>query len=236
MKKKISIIGEFDLERMEQKCFYSFLNFASLTSFYSRENSQQIYYFCDGILMAKLVSLLTKEKINRISFDFTSIADPVFEFIERNKKRLFVLGASKLEIELFCEKIRNKYPDIVIVGYRNGFFSNEEAGNVINEIAIRKPDYILLGLGAGKQEQFGCMLLSELNNISMFTCGGFIRQESNSSKNYYPRLIDKLNLRAFYRMYKEPHTIRRYLIDYPKNSLIFIYYYLTGKIEIDIKK
>ena len=40
-----------------------------------------------------------------------------------------------------------------------------------------------------------------------------------ATRNYYPEVINRLHLRAFYRMYREPHTIKRYLIDYPSNFL-----------------
>ena len=47
--------------------------------------------------------------------------------------------------------------------------------------------------------------------------------------NYYPKWIDKYNLRFLYRMYKEPHTRMRYLkagIIFP---LRFVWERLTGK-------
>lgn len=184
--------------------------------------------------MAKLVSILSGRRIERVSFDFTSIAGVVFEYIECSNKSMYILGANESEINHFCQKIQTRYPNLNLIGYRSGYFSPEESGQVIEQIAILKPDYVLVGLGAGKQEQFGCALREVCRTVTIFTCGGFIRQESSSSKNYYPKLIDKLNLRAFYRMYKEPHTIRRYLFDYPRNAISFIFYHITGKIKIDI--
>ena len=45
-----------------------------------------------------------------------------------------------------------------------------------------------------------------------FTCGGFIHQTSKNEIDYYPAWVDKTNLRFVYRMWKEPHTRKRFLI------------------------
>lgn len=45
-----------------------------------------------------------------------------------------------------------------------------------------------------------------------FTCGGFIHQTSKNEIDYYPAWGDKTNLRFVYRMWKEPHTRKRFLI------------------------
>ena len=44
-----------------------------------------------------------------------------------------------------------------------------------------------------------------------FTCGGFIHQTSRNEIDYYPTWVDKTNLRFVYRMWKEPHTRKRYV-------------------------
>ena len=45
-----------------------------------------------------------------------------------------------------------------------------------------------------------------------FTCGGFIHQTSKNEIDYYPAWVDKTNLRFVYRMWKEPHTRKRYVM------------------------
>ena len=45
-----------------------------------------------------------------------------------------------------------------------------------------------------------------------FTCGGFIHQTSQNEIDYYPAWVDKTNLRFVYRMWKEPHTRKRYMM------------------------
>lgn len=44
-----------------------------------------------------------------------------------------------------------------------------------------------------------------------FTCGGFIHQTAKNEIDYYPAWVNRMNVRFIYRMYKEPHTRKRYL-------------------------
>lgn len=44
-----------------------------------------------------------------------------------------------------------------------------------------------------------------------FTCGGFIHQTAKNEIDYYPEWVNRMNVRFVYRMYKEPHTRKRYL-------------------------
>jgi N-acetylglucosaminyldiphosphoundecaprenol N-acetyl-beta-D-mannosaminyltransferase len=55
-----------------------------------------------------------------------------------------------------------------------------------------------------------------------------------ATRNYYPAVINRLHLRAFYRMYREPHTIKRYLIDYPGNFLQLLAMILQRKVAISV--
>jgi N-acetylglucosaminyldiphosphoundecaprenol N-acetyl-beta-D-mannosaminyltransferase len=51
---------------------------------------------------------------------------------------------------------------------------------------------------------------------------------------YYPEVINRLHLRAFYRMYREPHTIKRYLVDYPGNFLQLLAMLVRHKVTIRV--
>lgn len=64
-----------------------------------------------------------------------------------------------------------------------------------------------------------------------FTCGEFIHQLAMNKINYYPAWINKYNLRFLYRMYKEPHTRKRYL----KAGIFSPFTFCMGKIDWEIK-
>ena len=77
-------------------------------------------------------------------------------------------------------------------------------------------------MGTPLQEQFLLSLQASGWSGKGYTCGGFLHQTA-SQINYYPYWINRLGLRAFYRMYDEPKLVKRYFIDYPKAIVIIFY-------------
>jgi exopolysaccharide biosynthesis WecB/TagA/CpsF family protein len=228
----LTIKNEYrDLDIYSRQCF-SFLNFASLSGYFKQYRCSSILYFCDGMLMAWLCTLVTGTRIKRVSFDFTSLAAIVFSEASTHGLPVYLIGAEENEIVSFLNKLNHRFPSLRIVGFHSGYFSDQEKIRLIGQIIESQAAVVVAGLGAGKQEDFLHHLHQNGYAGTSFSCGGFIRQEAFSKQEYYPTWINKLNLRAFYRMYREPHTIRRYLLDYPKNLVIFLYLHLTGKLRV----
>ncbi|MGP6424068.1 WecB/TagA/CpsF family glycosyltransferase [Pseudomonas pharyngis] len=232
---KLEIVGHYSAKLLEANQAYSFINFASIGSFFE-QNPSSVAYFCDGMLMSTFMSRITGRPIGRVSFDFTSIADVVLRSAEQQGKRVYFVGARQAELDLFIIKIKSLYPQLSIAGYHNGFFTAAQAEDIRNVICRSAADILIVGLGAGRQEQFEQDALRAGFRGVAFSCGGFIRQEALATRQYYPALINRLHLRAFYRMYREPHTIKRYLIDYPSNFLHLLNMIVRHKVAIKVEE
>lgn len=230
----LRVQSRFSNSMMKDLPQLSFINFASLSSYFIDESLDDIVYCCDGMLMAGLISLLTGTSVSRVSFDNTSIAPLVFQFSAEKGYPVFLVGATTEQVDAFATKLKSTYSDINLAGYVNGFFNLNEIDLVVESIRRSGAKIVILGLGAGKQEAVLSIISKQINDIAIFTCGGFIRQEATSKKEYYPPVIDKVNMRFLYRMYKEPHTIKRYLIDYPINLIKIICMKAKGKIQIEV--
>ncbi|WP_439238470.1 WecB/TagA/CpsF family glycosyltransferase [Lonepinella sp. BR2919] len=172
-------------------------------------------YICsDGILPIILNKYLGKNLMNRYSFDFTSLAEPVFNYAIINNLKIYFWGSEKNTINLFVRKISKQYPSLVISGFSDGFSSSE---NVIGDILEINPDIVIIGMGTPLQDILSIELSQKGFQGCIYTCGGFFHQFSRSeNKEYYPTWVNKLNIRWIYRMIKEPHTRKRYIIYYPK--------------------
>ncbi|MFW6749688.1 WecB/TagA/CpsF family glycosyltransferase [Pseudomonas glycinae] len=230
---KLEIVGHYSAKLLEANQAYSFINFASIGSFFE-QNPSSVAYFCDGMLMSTFMSRITGRPIGRVSFDFTSIADVVLRSAEQQGKRVYFVGARQAELDLFISKIKSLYPQLSIAGYHNGYFDAVQAEDIRYDICRSAADILIVGLGAGRQEQFEQDALRAGFRGVAFSCGGFIRQEALATRQYYPALINRLHLRAFYRMYREPHTIKRYLIDYPSNFLHLLNMIVRHKVAISV--
>lgn len=229
----LKIVRHYSPTLLDANQAYSFINFASIGSFL-KQTPGTVAYFCDGILMSAFMSRVTGLNIGRVSFDFTSIAHPVLGSAEQLGKRVYFVGARQDELERFIRKIKARYPKLIIAGYHNGFFDAAQARGIQTEICRSKANILIVGLGAGLQEQFEQDAQRSGFRGVAFTCGGFIRQEAMATHQYYPEVINRLHLRAFYRMYREPHTIKRYFVDYPSNFLQLLAMVVRRKVKINV--
>ncbi len=213
------IDSEFELltNLMESKNkIYTFLNPVSFLTAVKQKSLFQSFdgIFADGSLMTLAIRLLYWKKVERRSFDMTSMAPELLSFANKNKKSVCIVATKQEMLDKTLSIFRNQYPDIEWRGCRNGYFSGEEEmRSEASRIALENADYLIVGMGVGMQEKFLMMCIDAGYQGIGFTCGGFVHQtaEHDGKADYYPKWIDKLNLRFLYRFVKEPHTRKRYL-------------------------
>lgn len=194
---------------------YTFLNPVSyLTALDNKELFGQMDgIFADGGLLVKAIKMLYAKVVTRRSFDMTSMAPELFAYAVEHDKTIYIVASKQEQVEKAVEIFQERYPEVKFAGYRNGYFSSEEEmDKEAKHITELKPDFLIVGMGSLMQENF----LLKVKNAGYlgigFTCGGFIHQTSKNEIDYYPAWVDKTNLRFVYRMWKEPHTRKRYVM------------------------
>lgn len=209
---------------------YTFLNPAS---YLTASKHEELFTGFDGIMvdgsiMAAAIRLLYGRKIRRRSFDMTSIATSLFQYSISEKKTIYMIGATREQIERSVGILWKQFPGLRIIGYRSGFFSSEnEMLKTCESVAELNPDYVIAGMGTPLQEKFLLQLKTCGYKGIGFTCGGFITQLSMKGITYYPSWADQYNLRFLYRFYKEKHTRKRYL----KAAFLFPFYLICNKLK-----
>lgn len=165
---------------------------------------------CDGQGMAYAGQIVLNDKIQRISFDATSLAPIVFNLASKHQTPVVLIGGRpgvSIKAKATLEK---KYPSLRIDQTYSGF------GEDLDIALERARDFsiFIVGLGAPAQELYSLKLQKHRPANIIFTCGGYFDQIGENDQ-YYPHLINKLNIRSLYRIYKEPkRLLRRYLIEY----------------------
>jgi N-acetylglucosaminyldiphosphoundecaprenol N-acetyl-beta-D-mannosaminyltransferase len=205
----------FDSVLRERGRVYTFLNPVSYLDALERKDlfAQFDGIFADGSILVAAIRMVYGVKVTRRSCDMTSIGKQLLEISSQTGKSLYYVASKQEEIETAMKMFKEKFPDANIIGYRNGYFANEdEMDEEARHIAVLSPDYLVVGMGAIKQEEFLIRTKRAGYQGIGFTCGGFIHQTAHNEMDYYPAWIDRLNLRFLYRMCKEPHTRKRYLI------------------------
>jgi exopolysaccharide biosynthesis WecB/TagA/CpsF family protein len=204
--------------------FYTFLN---PYSYLHARKHKDVYKNFDGIYidgqwLVYFLSFFKIRKATRASFDYSSIADEVFNKVCELKLSVAIIGSKESFNKQFCEFILKKYPNISIKISKNGYLTEGDNKKLIHEIKNKDIQFVLVGMGSPMQEKFLVELKQSDWNGLAYTCGGFIHQTASRGGDYYPNIIDKYNLRFIYRIYDEPKLLKRYLIEYPKFVLYFI--------------
>lgn len=211
---KISSVEKTDYLYTHTGEIYTFLN---PVSYLDALDNKELFcqfdgIFADGFILVLAIKLIYRIKVFRKSFDMTSLAPEIFSYAEKNGKSVYIVASKQEEVEEAVRVFHKHYPFIKIIRYRNGYFrDNTEVEQEVRHIIKLQPDFLIVGMGIVLQEEFLLKVKSAGFRGIGFTCGGFIHQTSRHEINYYPQWINRMNLRFIYRMYKEPHTRKRYL-------------------------
>lgn len=150
---------------------------------------------------AKILGTPLRAKLPGIDF-----ASALMAQMGQEGKSVFLLGAKPGVADAAAEKMRERFPGLVIAGTNDGYFQDDDP--VVEKINAAQPDLLLVCLGAPKQELFmakygeatGCHLLMGLGG-SMDIFAGIAQRA--------PEFYCKHNLEWFYRLIKNPSRIGR---------------------------
>ena len=127
--------------------------------------------------------------------------------------RLFLLGGEPNVVVLAKQRIEEGWPHVEIVGWRDGFFSNEEFSAIRDQVCRARPTLLLIGMGSPKQEALALNFLQIPDLQLVWTVGGLFDRLSGRVARA-PTLLLMLRLEWLYRIFVEPRRLAlRYLCD-----------------------
>ena len=138
---------------------------------------------------------------------------------------MYLFGASIEVIDKLENVIKEKYPNIKLVGATNGYIKDKDS--VMKYIKTTKPDIVMLALGIPLQEKLINKYLDEFNNGIFIGVGGSFDVLSGSKKRA-PKIFIKLNLEWLYRITTEPKRISRFI----KHNIRFLIKIIKEKYKI----
>lgn len=159
----------------------------------------------DGIGIVKAARMLDyniKERIAGID-----IANKLLEYGNSIKKSIYLFGAKQEVIDGMKKVIAEKYPNIKLVGAKNGYEKDKD--KVFKEIVDQEPDIVLVALGIPLQEKLIYKYLDKFKKGIFVGVGGSFDVISGYKKRA-PKLFIKLNLEWLYRITKEPSRLKRF--------------------------
>lgn len=168
-------------------------------------NDNNVLIVPDGIGVVKAAQILGINITERIAG--IDIANKLLELGNEQKKSVYFFGAKQEVIDDLLKIVREKYPDLKIAGYQNGYVKDRD--KVMKEIIKKEPDIILVALGIPDQEKLIYKYLSKFNKGIFVGVGGSFDVISGHKKRA-PKIFIKLNLEWLYRILKEPNRLKRF--------------------------
>ena len=173
--------------------------------------------FCDGagvMLAARLLGGRIPERITYAAWIW-QLAD----FAAAEGFSLYLLGAKPGVAQEAARRLRERYPDLRIVGTRHGYFDHlaESAENeaVLEEINAAAPDILLVGLGMPLQERWLTENRHGLDAGVALSCGAAFDYASRRVRRG-PSLLTESGFEWLTRLINEPCRLwRRYLLGNP---------------------
>lgn len=151
----------------------------------------------------------------------------LFEESNTNKLRYYFYGSTEETLNLLEKKLKEKYPEIEIVGMYSPPFrslTEEEDLEIIKNINDTKPDVVWIGLGAPKQEKWMREHMDKVNGLMIGVGAGFDFLAGNIKRA--PKWMQKCSLEWLYRLFQDP---KRLFTRYMKTNFKFIWLILRGK-------
>lgn len=178
--------------------------------------------FVDGVSLVILLRL-AGIRVRRCSMDMTSLAPGVLMRAAADNRTIYFVGGP-LGVAKNAADILRREIDLPAVEALAGYFdTSAHRDSAISKIAADRDSLVLVGMGAGVQEQFMIDLRRQGHSGLVYSCGGFFHQTVMAGRpKYYPRWVDRIHLRWLWRMVKEPQLISRYLIGYPRAVVRYI--------------
>lgn len=211
----------------------SHVNVTGLNLAYQNEWLRNFYnqcdrVYCDGmgvIFGARLLGLNISERF--------TLADWIWLLAERftrNGMTLFLLGGSMGVADTAAQRLKERFPQLQIVGTMHGFFNKDKSADenreVIRMINQANPDLLLVGMGMPLQEQWLMENWHELNPRVAITCGALFEYISGDLRRG-PHWMTDNYLEWLARMIISP---KRYTKRYLRDNPLFLYRVLKQKI------
>jgi N-acetylglucosaminyldiphosphoundecaprenol N-acetyl-beta-D-mannosaminyltransferase len=127
--------------------------------------------------------------------------------------RVFLLGAREEVVRAVCDTYQRRYPQLVIAGYRNGYWNEQDEAAVVEQIKSSRAELLFVAISSPKKEQFLGRYQAAMRIPFAMGVGGTFDVAIGKVKRA-PLWMQRAGLEWFYRFLQEPRRMfRRYFID-----------------------
>lgn len=165
------------------------------------------------VFAARMLNLKIKSRIPGRKFMVN-----LFKLAHTHKLKVYLLGGDRAVISGSLTRIKNEYPSIIAagaVGPKLGLDANPADNTaiqvqkaLITTINAFKPDILIIGFGAPKQEKWFSNNREKLSVAGAMVVGGSLDVYSRQKKAS-PEILNRLGLEWMWRLLTEPKRLSR---------------------------
>ncbi|EHJ06710.1 N-acetylglucosaminyldiphosphoundecaprenol N-acetyl-beta-D-mannosaminyltransferase TarA [Staphylococcus simiae] len=170
------------------------VDFATTHQTYRKLINGASYVVADGTGVVKASERLNNPLDSRIPG--IELMEECMKIAHVNHQKVFLLGATNEIVERAQQSLQLRYPNITF-NHHHGYIDLEDE-TVIKRIKMFNPDYIFVGMGFPKQEQWIMKQEHHFQQTVLMGVGGSLEVFSGAKKRA-PLLFRKLNIEWFYR-------------------------------------
>lgn len=141
------------------------------------------------------------------------LMDELFKLSEKNGYKHYFYGSTEETLRILRSKLKETYPNLNVVGMYSPPFNKKvrkESEKKINEINNLQVDFLWVGLGAPKQEEWMYIHKNKINSLMIGVGAGFDYFAENIDRA--PKWMQENNLEWLYRLKQDPKRLfKRYL-------------------------
>jgi len=130
---------------------------------------------------------------------------------EKHHWKVYLLGTSQVVIEAAAKTLQLQFPQVRVIGYRNGYFTAEHDAEVVAEIAALQPHLLFVARGAETQEPWIVKYRKQLGVPLIMGVGGSFDVISGQLKRA-PKWMQRSRIEWLYRLIQEPKRLPRMMV------------------------
>lgn len=134
--------------------------------------------------------------------------------------RHYLLGGSAECLDHLKRRLLAQQPALQIVGSFHGYSPSLEGEEIVDEINRLSPDFVWVGLGTPKQQEWVYRNKSRIRHGVIFTVG-FAFDVNAGTKPDAPEWMQRVGLTWLFRLLSEP---RRLALRYLRYNTLFVFY------------
>lgn len=162
--------------------------------------------YADGI---GAVMALNKKKVKAIKLPGCELWLKIVEKFANTDKTFYIVGSTDKVINKTITQLKEKFPNLKILGYRNGYLNEADIELLEENINKLKPDFVFLAMGMPKQEKLMARLY-KIHKAVYLGLGGSFDVFTGNVKRAPQWWIDH-KIEFAYRLLKQPLRIKRQL-------------------------